>query len=70
MSTKAAALEIEISPLDKIETLNRQADKIKESNRSRKLGISKHFESLYQILAESEAPVGVEELAAEVEQPV
>lgn len=70
MSTKAAALEIEISPLDKIETLNRQADKIKEANRSRKLGICKHFENLYQILAESEVPEEVEELAAEVEQPV
>lgn len=70
MSTKAAALEIEISPLDRIETLNRQADKIKESNRSRKLSVSQHFADLYQILAKSEELDEVEELAAEVEQPI
>lgn len=70
MPTKTAALGIEGSTLDKIETLNFLADKIKESNRKRKFGISQHFKDLYQILAKSEELEEIEELAIEVEQLV
>jgi len=54
MLAKAAAQEIEISLLDKVMTINRQADQIKEDNRSRKKLVSKSFAELCELLSKNE----------------
>jgi len=54
MLAKAAAQEIEISLLDKVMTINRQADQIKEDNRSRKRLVSKSFAELCELLSKNE----------------